>query len=211
MIRRCAILFCFLLTVAAVAQTDSVAYSQGFAFSEGVYLNFSQFRSNKPIPKSRIVLDGDTTRPDILKQTLSKTTFQWRDTNGVIQTTKVSTVWGYSENKTVYTLLNAQFNRIVVIGSICHFTSYVTDYRYTGPGTYPNQQYGVPVETLQQYILDVDSGQFYVFQVSSMEYVLQRDPLLYAEYAALKKKQKRDQMFIYLRKYNEKHPLMFPR
>lgn len=211
MIRRFAILFCFLMTVAAVAQTDSVVYTQGFNFAEGVYLNFSQFRNNKPLPKSRIVLEGDSTRPDILKQTLSKTTFQWRDSNGVVQTTKVNTVWGYSENKTVYTLLNAQFNRIVVIGSICHFTSYVTDYRYTGPGTYPNQQYGVPVETLQQYILDVASGQFYVFQVSSMEFVLQRDPVLYAGYAALKKKQKRDQMFIYLRKYNEKHPLMFPR
>jgi hypothetical protein len=211
MMRYCAILFCLLITVTAVAQTDSVAYSQGFAFSEGVYLNFSQFRSNKPIPKSSIILDGDSTRPDILKQTLSKTSFQWKDSNGVVQTCRVNSVWGYSENKTVYALLNNQFNRIVVIGSICHFTSYVTDYRYTGPGTYPNQQYGAPVETLQQYVLDVAAGQFYVFQISTMEFLLQRDPLLYAEYAALKKKQKRDQMFIYLRKYNEKHPLMFPR
>jgi hypothetical protein len=44
-----------------------------------------------------------------------------------------------------------------------------------------------------------------------MEYILQRDPALFAEYSALKKKQKRDQMFIYLRKYNDKHPLLFPR
>lgn len=211
MIRCVAILFWFLITVVAAAQTDSVVYTQGFGFTEGVYLNFSQFRNNKPLPKSSIILDGDSTRPDILKQTLSKTTFQWRDSNGVVQSTKVNTVWGYSENKTVYTLLNSQFNRIVVIGSICHFTSYVTDYRYTGPGTYPNQQYGAPVETLQQYVLDVATGQFYAFQVSVMEYILQRDPQLYAEYTGLKKKQKRDQMFIYLRKYNEKHPLMFPR
>jgi hypothetical protein len=210
MIRIVFLLFSLLTVLAGVAQTDSVVYTQGFGFNEGVYFTFAQFRNNQPLPKSRIVLDGDTSRPDILKQTLSKATFQWRDSNGVVQTTKVSTLWGYSENKTVYTMLNSQFNRIVVIGSICHFTSYVTDYRYTGPGTYPNQQYGTPVESLQQYILDVATGQFYVFQVSAMEFILQRDPVLFAEYNALKKKQKRDQMFIYLRKYNEKHPLRFP-
>jgi hypothetical protein len=211
MVQRIAFLFCLLLSTLAVAQTDSVPYAQGFNFTEGVYMNYEQFRSNRPLPKSNVILDGDTTRPDILKQTLSKAVFQWKDSSGNIQTTKVNTVWGYSENKAVYALLNNQFNRIVVIGSICHFTSYVTDYRYTGPGTYPNQQYGTPVETLQQYVLDVQYGLFYVFQVSTMEYILQRDPALFAEYSALKKKQKRDQMFIYLRKYNDKHPLLFPR
>jgi hypothetical protein len=33
---------------------------------------------------------------------------------------------------------------------------------------------------------------------------------LYNEFIALKKKQKRDSIFLYLRKYNEKHPIYFP-
>ena len=191
------------------AQADSVQYTQGFAFNAGVYLNYDQFRTNTPVPKSAIVFEGDTSRLDFLRQLLTKDQFQWRDTAGVVHTTRTISTWGYSENKAVYIRYNYSFNRVMVIGSICHFTAYVTNYMYTGPGTYPNQQYGTPVETMQQYIIDTKTGLIYDFNPASMEMILQRDSVLSAEYAGLKKKQKKDQAFVYLRKYNEKHPLYF--
>lgn len=188
---------------------DSMQYVQGFEFKQGIYLNYQQFRSNSPILKSTIVFSEDSSRLDFIKLALSKDNVQWKDTSGKIQTTKVSSLWGYSENNAVYIRFNNQYNRIVVIGSICHFTSYVTNYLYTGPGTYPSQQYGTPVESLQQYILDTDSGTVYDFNTESMEYILQRDAVLSKEFSGLRRKQKKDQLFIYLRRYNERHPLYF--
>lgn len=193
------------------AQDDSVLYVQGFSFRQGIYLNYQQFITNSPVPKSAIVFADDSSRLDFLKLVVTKNSIQYKDTAGIVQTVKTTSIWGYSENKTVYIQWNYYFNRVTVIGSICHFASTVTNYMYTGPGTYPNQQYGTPVETLQQYVLDTKTGSIYDFNAQTISYILQRDPVLAAEYDALKKRQKKDQAFIYLRKYNEKHPLYFPK
>lgn len=200
----------FLVSSLLKAEGDSVQYVQGFSFSEGVYLTYNDFIRNAPLPKSAVIFEAlDTARLDYLKQTLTKDSFKWKDSSGVLHTTKTVSVWGYSENSTVYIRWNYTFNRVTVIGSICHFTAYVTNYMYTGPGTYPNQQYGTPTESLQQYVLDTKTGSIYDFNVQTMEFLLQRDTALAAEFAALKKKEKRNQTFVYLRKYNEKHPLYF--
>jgi hypothetical protein len=199
------------LSSLAFAQSDSLQYTQGFSFNTGIYLTYDQFRTNSPLPKSALVYEGDTSKLDFLRQLLTKDSFQWRDTAGVLHTTKMITTWGYCENKTVYIRYNYSFNRVMVIGTICHFTAYVTNYMYTGPGSAPTSQYGTPVETMQQYVLDTKTGSIYDFNPQTISYILQRDPVLSAEYSALKKRQKKDQAFIYLRKYNEKHPLYFPK
>jgi len=127
-----------------------------------------------------------------------------------VRTVKLISIWGYSENNAVYIRMGYTFNRLMVIGSICHFTAYVTNYMATGPGTYPNQQYGAPVESLQQFVLDMKTGATYDFNPNSMLFLLSRDPQLYVEFSALKKRKRREQIFIYLRKYNERHVLYFP-
>ncbi len=190
-------------------RADSVLYVTGFSFQQGIYLDFAQFYSNIPVPKSAIIFEGDTSRLDYIRLALGRESFQWKDSTGKIHTTKTASIWGYSENKTVYIQWNGYFNRVVVIGSICHFAATVTTYMYAGPGTY--QQYQYPVESMQQYVIDMKSGIIYDFNVQTMEFILQRDSVLSADYAGLKKKQKKDQTFIFLRKYNEKHPLLFPK
>lgn len=200
-------LMVMLFLVVASAQTDSVVYTQGFNFRPGIYLSYAQFKSNSPIPKSALISNEDTSRLDFIRLVISKESVQWRDSSGNIQSENVSSLWGYSENKSVYIRYHYYFNRLMVIGTLCHFTAYETNYMYTGPGTYPNQQYGSPVESMQQFVLDTQTGNVYPFDVKNMEPLLSRDAELYAEFVKLKKKQKKDQLFLYLRRYNEKHPL----
>jgi hypothetical protein len=45
------------------------------------------------------------------------------------------------------------------------------------------------------------------FNVDAMEVILKNDAELYAEFMKLKKRKKADSIFIYLRKYNDVHPL----
>ena len=45
------------------------------------------------------------------------------------------------------------------------------------------------------------------FTVASMEEILKNDKDLYAQFMSLKKKEKSNSIFIYLRRYNERHPL----
>lgn len=79
---------------------------------------------------------------------------------------------------------------------------------------YYNDPFGNPYPRYtyisSQYILDFEFGKVLEFTVENMEAVLQRDAELYKEFLALKKRKKRDSIFLYLRKYNEKHPIFFP-
>jgi hypothetical protein len=64
----------------------------------------------------------------------------------------------------------------------------------------------------RQYVLDMDSGLFAEFDPETLDRVLARDEVLHAEWRALdRKQQKREALYLFLRRYNERHPLYFPR
>ena len=48
------------------------------------------------------------------------------------------------------------------------------------------------------------------YDAESVEVPLMKDPELADEYQSLRNRQKKQMKFVYIRKYNEKHPLYFP-
>jgi hypothetical protein len=190
------------------SQNDSILYSPDFKFREGIYLTFADFRSNKPIPKTSIVSDFDKSELNFLRKELTQRTINYTDSSGKLQAINPGKLWGFSENNSVYIHFNADFNKIVVIGSFCHFTSTYTSYMTTGPTT-GGESTGTPVENMQQYVLDMKTGIVSDFILPNMEILFQRDAEIYKEFMALRKGKRRQLMFFYLRKYNEKHPLYF--
>lgn len=201
------LLFLLVQVVLAAAQTDSVAWSTKFVFREGIYLTEMQFRCNRPIPASRLVSNYDTTALDFLHKATALREVVWRDSAGIQHDTLVKALFGYCENQHIYLRAGGNFVRLMVIGSLCHFTTTETNYLYTGgPGVGGN----TPVQQLQQYVYDAQTGAIRAFTLLMMQsFLQQRDPALYAEFMQLRKRQRNQQLFIYLRKYNERHPLYF--
>lgn len=202
--------FCLFFPALLPAQQDSVAYGSNFRFTDGVYLQFSDFRNNKPIRKSQIVSDYDTSRLDFVKQVLSKRTFTYKDETGAEQTVTSFKVWGYAENGAAYLWYDIGFNRIMVVGSICHLTAYETTYGFMGPpGTFGGPQ--TTTQQLVQLVLDTKTGALLRFNSETMLRLLQPDKKLFDEFSALHKRKRKEQLFIYLRKFNEAHALKFPK
>lgn len=193
-----------------VAQNDSVAYAPGFQFKQGIYLNYEQFRQNKPVPRTRIISNYDTTRLDFIRQVTAAKYISYTDTAGKVVEILPSKIWGFCENNSVYIRYNAEFNKIVVMGAICHFTATYISYMSSGPPYPANSSYGTPVETIRQYVLDTKTGSVLDFNLANVESILSRDPELYKEFMALRKSKRKQLMFLYLRKYNEKIRLYFP-
>ena len=63
---------------------------------------------------------------------------------------------------------------------------------------------------LKQYLIDFESGKILEYDVSNAELLLMKDSELYEEYVKLSRKKKKEQMFVYIRKFNEKNPLYIP-
>jgi hypothetical protein len=59
----------------------------------------------------------------------------------------------------------------------------------------------------------MESGSFLPVTAGGLYEVLKRDDVLKEEFDALSKKQrnKEETIFLYMRRYNERHPLYFPR
>lgn len=205
------------------AQSDSikkVPYNSDFKFKEGIYLNFDQVKNNDPLAKSRIISNLDIEDNQFFENILSNKTFSYYDNLGMKRDVPVKSIWGYSKNGILYLRMNDTYNRISYVGSICHFTANISVYQpsYYDPYYYnPNYYYRnwnmasqpTTIE-LRQFIMDFSTGKILDYDEDSLELVFMRDPELHDEFAALKKKKKEQMKFFYIRKFNERNPLMIP-
>jgi len=214
----------FLTAGSVKAQTDSlnrVKFTPEFKFRDGIFLDHGQARTNRPIPQSRILTPVDYSDRDFYLKVLENKTLLFYDHLGMKQEVKSDQVWGFSRNGVLYIALDDKYHRVTIVGSICHFVATVTtndtryyDPYYYNPYDYYYRQGGYPSNTqsseMRQYIMDFDNGKVYDYEVQGLEILLMRDPELHDEYSQLSKKKKRQQKFIYLRKFNERNPLYIP-
>lgn len=207
------IVYCLLSIVSVSAQQKVIQYTKDFEFKNGVYLSIFNFRNNNPIPVSKIIFNSNKGDKYFLKYVLDKNSFTYIDSTGKEQEVKTESIWGYCSNGIIHISHGIDYNRVTIIGSICHFVATIPmkvgmsdPFNYNDP-FYNPQQYTYVSE---QFVLDYESGKVLEFNVTNMETLLSRDETLYKEFTALKKKQKRDSIFLYLRKYNEKRPIYFP-
>ena len=198
-----------------------VQYSPDFKFREGIYPNFATVKQNSPIPKTRLVTDEDLFSRDFFERVTQEKRLVFYDDFGVKQELNTSNIWGYGRNGVLYVNLGSRFHRISFVGSISHFVATITTYNsgyydpYYRQSYYHNPYYRSPSSNyssteVRQYLIDFETGKLMEFDVASVEVLLMRDPELHDEYAALRRKKKKQFKFVYIRKFNERNPLYFP-
>ncbi|MBN2681386.1 MAG: hypothetical protein JXR58_02650 [Bacteroidales bacterium] len=196
--------------------TDKVKYSPDFRFKDGVYISFDQVKLNKPIPLARIISDYSSDDLDYFSNLTEKSEIAFADDFGVIQTVATSSIWGYSRNGFLYINYESAFYRIPVVGAISHFVAEQTVYHDRSVDPYYYNNYN-PINTtyktkeIRQFILDFETGQILPFSRNNFEIILVRDNDLYIEYMELKKSQRKKRYFLYMRRYNDRNSLYFPK
>jgi len=222
------------LTFAQKADT-LVRYTPDFKFRDGIYLNFDMVRSNSPIPKAKLLTSVDYNDKDFFTEILAGDKIYFYDNMGVRQEIDKSSLWGFSRNGVLYRKIQDNFNRITFFGSIIHFVADVTtsDQMYNPYGNYPYNyyspfyspyyssynpySYGYPYRQspvsrtdLKMFMIDFETGNEYEYNLKNLEMLLLKDPELYEEFVSMRNKNQKKMMFVYLRKYNEKHPVLLP-
>ncbi|MGD2036112.1 MAG: hypothetical protein PVF73_13695, partial [Bacteroidales bacterium] len=206
-----------------ISQVDSanlVRYDSDFQFKEGLYISFEDVKTNSPLPKSRIISEYDYNDPEFFDKVLTKSKIYYYNNIGSKNELDPDKIWGYSRNGFIYINIDGDFFRITLIGSICHFLAshttyteyYNTPYYYNSyydPYRMPSASY--PTTEMRQYLLDFETGRVLDYNYESVEAILMQDPEIYDEYAALSRKKKKQMKFVYIRKYNSRNPLFFPK
>lgn len=209
----------FLTTFFLYGQT-TIPYSQDFKFQDGIFLQFTQFLSNNPLQKERLI-PYDKNDIFFLRNTLKKDTLSFLDANATIQKIPTKEIWGFAENNYCYIYYNKQLNRILTIGAIGFFVANITvtrtyfnDYSmmgYNDPFYYPGGNQTVERKELQQYLIDFTNGQVFPLDYRYFEQLISVDEKIFTEYSNLRKRKKKKLLFIYLRRFNKQHPLMLPK
>ena len=204
---------------------DMVKYAPGFEFYDGIYANFEMVLDNNPIPPARIVTDVDIFDRAFYDKITNSKEIVIYDDNGVKKVMETSNIWGYGRNGVLYINVGSAFHRISYMGSISHFVASVTTYNpnyydpyYYNPyymNSYHYNRYSYPQSNysntdLRQYLLDFETGEVMEYNIEGVEILLMKDPELSDEYGSLRHRKKKQMKFVFIRRYNEKHPLYFP-
>ena len=210
----------------ALAQDESlnqIKYSPDFRFTDGLYLNFSMVRSNNPIPTARIISKNDPGDFNFLRNLVEEKSISYFDSFGSQKEVITEKIWGFCLDGKLFINFNDEFNRIPIVGQVCHFISDVTviesyndpyyydryDY-YSNPYSHRSNNRASRSKEMRQYLLRFDSGEVLSYYWESILVILMEDPELYEEYNSLRKRKQRDLMFFFLRRFNEKHSLYIP-
>jgi hypothetical protein len=212
--------FALLMTCGAWAQWDSVAYAVrdttrilydgGFDFREGIYFGFEDFRANRPSVALKDLLNDQGKPAGDLRQSNGK--LFYLDSAGTKQRIDLDRAWGFCNRDVVYVRIGDGFSRIGLMGSVAHV---VFDNTYRNWGYY-GSAYGMgPSSTTvqEQRLLDMSTGNFQQVTGGGIYLSILHDEELVAEFQALPKRERnRDEtIFRFMRRYNDRHPLTFPK
>ncbi len=217
----------FLVFSTLTAQEDSVRlvqYHPEFRFNDGLYLHFGQVRNNNPVSPLRISSNEDPLDFNFFRNLVKNDLVSYFDDFGTRITTKSKDIWGYCQDGKIFIQFNGEFNRLPIIGSVGHFIADVTvttsqydpyyhrdyyDYYYN-PYHYRPSNRTTRSREMRQYLIDFESGSVVSYDLDAVKAILINEPDLYSEFAALRKKQQKELMFFFIRRYNEKKPLTIP-
>lgn len=198
---------CMLYSSMSFSQSDSIKYSFGFKFTDGIYLTFEEFKNNDPSIKEKVIISDNPQTQFLIGNFLKVENISYYDPSGNVQQLNRKEVWGFCSNGSVYIMFKDNFHRVFKIGSIMHFVEEHNRFFYDRSN--PNSNFTRKIK-LVEYLIDYKTGRILPYNLENFKLFLKRDDELYNEFVSLKKEKKmKEQMFIYLNKYNYKHPIYF--
>jgi hypothetical protein len=204
------LVFCLFLPGALLrAQSDSVLYQPDRGMPDGVFLTYADFRNNNAILKEQILSEMDKNQLEFMAKVLFEPTFSFRRGDSVI-TCQSQSAWGFFQNKTLYVFYKDDFYRVPVFGSISYLVANVT---IMNTGFY-DSRFGtssgaVASREIREFVINFYDGQVQEINNGAFENLIARDTELYQEYKKLSRRSQRDQLYKYIRRFNEKNPVYF--
>lgn len=216
------------LTAQDTLDIPLMEYSPGYVFKDGLYLGIDDVKANNPLPFARIVSNSYVYDKDFFDELIIKKDIIFYDDAGVRASIKTRDIWGYALHGRLYIMVGGKFHRIHLMGSISHFVAAATttekqyyseddtSTRYTTTqDLYRNfyrdrYYYRTLTSEGEMCLFDFEGNTLLKYDEAALGKLLERDSLLFSEYKHLRKREKKNRMGEFIRRYNLSHPLYFP-
>jgi hypothetical protein len=210
-VRLCLVFWLVIRAFNSDSQNDSVLYRPEKRMPDGVYLSYQDFRCNRPILKEQIVSSMDKNQLEFLSKNLFEETFRFKRNDSVIKYNSRD-AWGYFQNNTLYVFFKDDFYRVPVFGAISYLVANVV---VPGSGFY-DPRFGTSSGTvasreIREFMINFYDGEIQDFNIETFNVLLARDEQLYQQYKKLSRRKQKDELYRYIRKFNERNPVYFLR
>lgn len=189
----------------AGGQTDTLRLKEPYA--EGIFISYDDFRHQRQIQKSAVVTPISKSYLDFYSRVLFEKELVFEE-NGRQLKLPSAEVWGFFQNNTLYLNFKGEFYRVPVFGAFSYFVASVL---VTQPGFY-DPRFGASVSggttrEIREFMMDATEGRVHELNPEIVKSVFSRDTALWAEYSKLSRRKQKDQLYRYIRRYNEGHPI----
>ena len=212
MFKTAAILAFLALCGPVWGQSDSVKCDAAFRMSEGIYLSYEDFRNNHPLSKDEVRTDTDKEYLDFFGKTLEREKLFYTR-NGASLSVDSKNVWGFYQNNVLHVNYAGTFYKVPLFGSISYLvaTVEVVTPAYYSIGVMGGGVGATSVRTkeVRNFLINFYDGVVTQYSTDLAEFLLSRDAELYKEYLSLKPRKRKEQVSMFIRRYNEAHPVYF--
>lgn len=189
------------------SQVDSIKYTSDFKFREGIYRSFEEFKRNEPSIEEKAIVNENSEIQFLVGNFTKAEKIYYYDSKGNYQRLKRNELWGFCSKGNIYVNLKNNYQRLIKIGSIIHFTESHGTLYYNRRA--PISKINRPNRDIQ-YMIDFQTGVFLSYNLKNFLSLLIRDKDLYFEFTSIKRNSKKEkQMFIYLNRFNDRNPVYF--
>lgn len=201
-----------------VSAQDSIQYTPDFEFYDGLYLSFEDFRNDNPIPFESVISTYTVDDPMFLEKMLVEREIVYADRFGEKHTISINELWGYSRRGKPFIGFGGMrymgklsmnqsgrknedsFGQFIVIGQLAIFQISLMTYRYVNHGTWDTNQL----------FFSIKDGKAFDYNGPEFEKLISDDEELLLEFQKLSLRHKKERMFSFVLRYNQRHPLYFP-
>lgn len=194
------ILSCFMFNPIVLAQeTGQYQYEQKSPkFKDGIFAYYDMIKNNRPIPFSWIETDSELNDSDYKKIISKSEELVFFDDRGVKRSIKSKEIWGFCHSGVFYVNVGTLFHEVHLVGGVSYFIG-------SGTSFYP-----IATTKNKQYLIDFENNSYWPFDLDGMEQLLKDDEQLLNDFKAMKKSKRKSMKYIFLNRYNEKHPFNLP-
>ena len=210
---RCIIVLVFqLLTFTGHGQ-----YYSSPEVTDGFYPTRETLFENRPILPKDLETSLSVDSPDFFVSSLNQVFLQIKSENST-DSIRVDTLFAVALAGVPYIQVQGEFYRCITFGRLCYFAtiqplsgrSVATGASMSiGPwGTMAPTNNGNNMAN-EEFVFDLKTGDVRVLNYKTLVYFIQADEKLLNAYNQLKKREKRNQKYIFIKRFNENHPLRF--
>ncbi len=188
------------------AQSDTLGrYSPGFKFKDGLYIGFEDFKSNCPGIPLKDLRDKEGKEISVIEESQALY-YMVEDTLRYIDP---SLLYGFSAQGKVSLGHDGNFDRLVVIGTLCHVIQREIVVDYARGGLYEFNSMPVRREVRKEFILDMRTGEMSPMNPGNMDYHIADDSTVAISFSNQSQRERRATVYSTLHAYNRAHPMYF--